>query len=93
MILVCTALLSISYIDQPLLSVGGSPPFNADGFTLTNTNEPYLDFLDFMSSQNDIPQTLTTSYGDDEQTVSLSSYLEHISLILPFTNLVTIGSI
>ncbi|KAI0794109.1 subtilisin-like protein [Fomes fomentarius] len=50
-------------------STGGSPPFNPDGSTPTNTNEPYLDWLNFVLAQDTIPQTFTTSYGDDEQTV------------------------
>ncbi|KAI0272273.1 subtilisin-like protein [Gloeopeniophorella convolvens] len=50
-------------------STGGSPPFKADGNTPTNTNEPYLDWLDFILAQSSIPQTISTSYGDDEQTV------------------------
>ncbi|KAF8903511.1 peptidase S8/S53 domain-containing protein [Gymnopilus junonius] len=52
-------------------STGGSPPFAPDSNTPTNTNEPYLDFLNFLLAQSTIPQTLTTSYGDDEQTVPL----------------------
>lgn len=56
-----------------LVSTGGSPPFIADTFTPTNTNEPYLDFLTFLLAQSTIPQVLTTSYGDDEQTVSVAS--------------------
>ena len=51
-------------------STGGSPPFNPDSNTPTNTNEPYLDWLNFVLAQSSIPQTFTTSYGDDEQTVS-----------------------
>ncbi|KAL4252873.1 tripeptidyl-peptidase II [Abortiporus biennis] len=50
-------------------STGGSPPFNPDSNTPTNTNEPYLDWLNFILGQSTIPQTFTTSYGDDEQTV------------------------
>ncbi|KAJ7780215.1 peptidase S8/S53 domain-containing protein [Mycena maculata] len=50
-------------------STGGSPPFVADSNTPTNTNEPYLDWLDFILNQTTIPQTISTSYGDDEQTV------------------------
>ncbi|KAK7467531.1 hypothetical protein VKT23_004584 [Stygiomarasmius scandens] len=50
-------------------STGGSPPFNPDSQTPTNTNEPYLDWLNFIMGQETIPQTFTTSYGDDEQTV------------------------
>jgi hypothetical protein len=37
--------------------------------TPTNTNEPYLDWLNFILAQTAIPQVITTSYGDDEQTV------------------------
>jgi tripeptidyl-peptidase-1 len=50
-------------------STGGSPPFTPDENTPTNTNEPYLDWLNFTLAQTSIPQVLTTSYGDDEQTV------------------------
>ena len=50
-------------------SVGGSPPFIPDGNAPTNTSEPYLPFLDFILDQESIPQTFTTSYGDDEQSV------------------------
>ncbi|KAJ6568249.1 peptidase S8/S53 domain-containing protein [Mycena vulgaris] len=50
-------------------STGGSPPFLKDTFTPTNTNEPYLDWLNFILNQTTIPQTFTTSYGDDEQSV------------------------
>lgn len=35
-----------------------------------NTNEPYYDWLTYILNKTDgIPQTITTSYGDDEQTV------------------------
>lgn len=53
-------------------STGGSPPFQADLNTPTNTNEPYLTWLDYILDQDDLPQTISTSYGDDEQTVPLS---------------------
>jgi len=36
---------------------------------LNDTNEPYLDWLNFILNQTSIPQTITTSYGDDEQSV------------------------
>jgi tripeptidyl-peptidase-1 len=48
---------------------GGSPPFIADNSTPTNMNEPYLDWLGFILQQPKIPQTISTTYGDDEQTV------------------------
>lgn len=53
---------------------GGSPPFvpNLDEPTAAdNENEPYLNYYDYLLSQpNDaLPQVITNSYGDDEQTV------------------------
>ncbi|KAL0931697.1 tripeptidyl peptidase a [Colletotrichum truncatum] len=38
-----------------------------------NQNEPFLDFYQFMMTQEnkDIPQVLSVSYGDDEQTVPI----------------------
>ncbi|KAH0836443.1 peptidase S8/S53 domain-containing protein [Lanmaoa asiatica] len=50
-------------------STGGSPPYIPDAVTPTDTNEPYLNWLDYVSSQEYLPQTISTSYGDDEQTV------------------------
>jgi tripeptidyl-peptidase-1 len=53
-------------------NTGGSPPYNPDDLTLTDTNEPYLTWLQYILNQTDIPQVISTSYGDDEQTVPLS---------------------
>lgn len=50
-------------------STGGSPPFKNDSQNPTNTNEPYLDWINYILANDSIPQTFTTSYGDDEQTV------------------------
>ncbi|KAJ3511463.1 hypothetical protein NMY22_g15638 [Coprinellus aureogranulatus] len=50
-------------------STGGAPPFEQDSLTTTNTNEPYLDWVTYILNQTTIPQVITTSYGDDEQTV------------------------
>jgi tripeptidyl-peptidase-1 len=61
---------SISYPTPNIFySTGGTPPYKADEQTPTNANEPYLDWLDFILNQQTIPQTISTSYGDDEQTV------------------------
>lgn len=51
---------------------GGSPPFNPDLNTPTDTNEPYLTWLTYVLAQKDLPQVISTSYGDDEQTVPYS---------------------
>lgn len=53
-------------------STGGSPPFIPDELTTTDSNEPYAVWLQYILAQKDIPQTFSTSYGDDEQTVPYS---------------------
>ncbi|KAK5130234.1 hypothetical protein LTR08_002280 [Meristemomyces frigidus] len=53
-------------------STGGSPPFKADENTPTDTNEPYLTWLAYMLALENPPHTISTSYGDDEQSVPYS---------------------
>ncbi len=62
--------LSIGW-PTPLITwnVGGSPPFKPDLNTPTDTNEPYNVWLNYVLGQDDLPQVISTSYGDDEQTV------------------------
>jgi tripeptidyl-peptidase I len=57
-----------------LYTTGGSPPFQPDKFTTTNSNEPYLTWLLFLRDQdiNTVPKVISTSYGDHEQTVPRS---------------------
>ncbi|KAK5095077.1 hypothetical protein LTR70_006049 [Exophiala xenobiotica] len=53
-----------------IYSTGGSPPFIPDITTTSNTNEPYLTWLEYVLSLPDpLPSVISTSYGDDEQTV------------------------
>lgn len=49
-------------------STGGLGEWLGSG---TNTNEPYVEFLDYLLdlADADLPQTLSISYGDDEATV------------------------
>ncbi|KAL8785889.1 MAG: hypothetical protein Q9213_003121 [Squamulea squamosa] len=63
-------ILGIDY-PTPLIAynTGGSPPFKPDNNTPTNTNEPYLVWVQYVLAQRDLPQVISTSYGDDEQTV------------------------
>lgn len=63
-------ILGIGY-PTPLIAynTGGSPPFQPDANTETNSNEPYLDWVQHVLGQSDVPQVISTSYGDDEQTV------------------------
>jgi tripeptidyl-peptidase-1 len=51
-------------------STGGRPPWLGSG---TNTNEPYLEFLNYLIglADADLPNTISISYGDDESTVPL----------------------
>jgi tripeptidyl-peptidase-1 len=56
-------------IPNTYYSTGGSPPFIPDTQTPTNTNEPYLDWVNFVLDQDSMPDVVSTSYGDDEQTV------------------------
>ena len=57
-------------IPNVFYSTGGSPPWLGSG---TNTNEPYLEFLDYLLAlpTASLPNTLSISYGDDESTVPL----------------------
>ncbi|KAJ7639286.1 tripeptidyl peptidase A [Roridomyces roridus] len=50
-------------------STAGEPPFIPDIGTPTDTNEPYAQWLDFVLSHPSPPLVISTSYGDDEQTV------------------------
>ncbi|KZV63258.1 tripeptidyl peptidase A [Peniophora sp. CONT] len=53
-------------------STGGSPPFTPDQQTPTDSNEPYETWLEFVLAQDFVPQTISTSYADDEQTVPIA---------------------
>ncbi|KAG4435903.1 hypothetical protein IFR05_008597 [Cadophora sp. M221] len=50
-------------------STGGSPPFIPDVNTPEDTNEPYLVWVNYVLGKKDLPQVISSSYGDDEQTV------------------------
>jgi len=64
-----------SPIPETFFSTGGRPPIIHDVDEPTgNSNEPYLDQLNFLLNLTDdeLPKVLTTSYGESEQTVPLS---------------------
>lgn len=68
--------LTLAYpIDIHAYSTGGRGPLvpDLDQPTLPGSNEPYLDFLNYILKLPDakLPRTLTTSYGEDEQSVPL----------------------
>ncbi|PNY26630.1 Uncharacterized protein TCAP_03439 [Tolypocladium capitatum] len=56
-------------INNIFYETGGQPPFTPDAGTPTDTNEPYIDWLNYMNGLDEVPQTVTSSYGDNEQTV------------------------
>ncbi|KAH7325634.1 tripeptidyl-peptidase 1 [Stachybotrys elegans] len=67
-----TGPLKVSYY-----SVGGRPPTLSQPGNISvpaseSENEPYLEFLDYLLEQEDIPQVISISYTDDEQTVPYS---------------------
>jgi tripeptidyl-peptidase I len=64
----------------------GSPPYYPDPDEpagTPNENEPYLPYYEFLMSQSneDLPQVITNSYGDDEQTVPESYAVRVCNLI------------
>lgn len=67
----------VSPINITSYSTGGSPPLAPGSGLISNTNEPYLTWLDYILSSPSIPQTISTSYGDNEQTVP-PSYAETV---------------
>ena len=73
-------------IPNVFYSVGGSPPIVGGG---TNTNEPYLEFLNYLLSLNtaSLPNTVSISYGDDEVgTLYRKSQPLSLSLLLPLNS-------
>ncbi|KAJ7292723.1 tripeptidyl peptidase A [Mycena rebaudengoi] len=65
--------IQVAYpIPMTYYTANSVPPYipdqNQDG-ERPCVNEPYLDFIDYILSQDNPPTVITTSYGDDEQTV------------------------
>jgi tripeptidyl-peptidase-1 len=60
----------IADIHQAYSTGGLDPTFVPDNVTTTNSDEPYLEWVNYILGTEDIPQLISTSYGDDEQTVS-----------------------
>jgi tripeptidyl-peptidase-1 len=58
-------------------STGGEPPFVPDPSTPTNTNEPYLAWVNWLLKQKSIPQVISTSYGEPEQSIP-RAYAERV---------------
>lgn len=54
-----------------IYSTGGEPPWIPDTWTPTDSNEPYLAWLDHILSQPDhlLPSVISSSHGDSEQSV------------------------
>lgn len=50
-------------------NVGGQPPFQASVNKVHNANEPYMEWLNYLLEQDDLPSVISVSYADEEQTV------------------------
>ncbi|KAG8716005.1 hypothetical protein FRC09_016123 [Ceratobasidium sp. 395] len=50
-------------------STKGLAPFINDSTTVTSSNEPYLEWVNYMLAKDKLPPTISTSYGETEQTV------------------------
>ncbi|WPH01391.1 Hypothetical protein R9X50_00423600 [Acrodontium crateriforme] len=62
--------MGLSYpIKNIFYETAGEPPFNPDASDSDNTNEPYLEWLNYMNGLSTVPLTVSSSYGDNEQTV------------------------
>jgi tripeptidyl-peptidase-1 len=62
--------LGVSYpTPMKAYNTGGMPPFKPSLSTPTDTNEPYLAFLNHVLGQDNLPHVFSSSYGDDEQTI------------------------
>ncbi|KAF8204660.1 tripeptidyl peptidase A [Pholiota molesta] len=59
-------------ISPTFYTTGGMPPFIPEEGGSEDTNEPYTNWLDFILSHPNPPLAISTSYGDDEQTVPFS---------------------
>ena len=58
-------------------STGGRPPFIPDLTVVENDSEPYLVWVNWLLQQRSIPNVISTSYGEPEQTVP-RSYAERV---------------
>lgn len=58
----------ILLVSQPLISPSSFQP-SLTAYLATDTNEPYLQFLNAVLDIDTLPQIISSSYGDDEQTV------------------------
>lgn len=71
-------LASMAYpIPLTAYHTGGMPPFQASDSTPSNTNEPYLEWLDDVLGHEQVPTVISSSYGDDEDTVP-AAYAERV---------------
>jgi tripeptidyl-peptidase-1 len=62
--------LGVSYpTPMKAYNTGGMPPFKPSLSTPTDTNEPYLAFLNHVLAEDNLPFVISSSYGDDEQSV------------------------
>lgn len=81
-------ILSLSYpTSMTAYNVGGKPPYTPDAYWGDmHSNEPYLDWLDYILTQDRIPLVMSSSYGDFEQTVP-ESYARKVCTLFAYLGL------
>ncbi|KAI0013861.1 tripeptidyl peptidase [Xylariaceae sp. FL0662B] len=63
-------ILGLSWpIPMTAYNVGGRPPFNPTHDDSINNNEPYLTWLSYMKTLDNLPSVISISYAEDEKTV------------------------
>lgn len=77
--------LAITYPTTTIAyNTGGMPPYIPDRASGSlNLSEPYLEWLEYVLSQVEIPQVISSSYGDYEQTVP-ESYARKVCSLFMF---------
>lgn len=58
---------------------GGSPPFNPDLLTPTDTNEPYMTWLNYVLAQDSLPQVISSK--SSTILVALNFYLRLVHVL------------
>lgn len=78
---------------QPLgvtyYSTGGRGPYiNDDGVNATDTsiNEPWVPFLEYLLAQEAVPEVISISYTDDEQTIPIAYATRVCDLFMQLTS-------
>lgn len=77
-------------IDVTYYSTGGSGPYIDDGGVsldpTTASNEPWVPFLEYLLAQESVPQVISISYTDDEQSIPIAYATRVCDLFMQLTS-------